>query len=83
MGEVRADTVAALGERFTIFAFCLECRRDARLDTRRLVAVYGPALTISELRERVTCNRCGSRTRELRIVCTAPGGSETEHSRST
>jgi hypothetical protein len=74
MPEVRGDTVAALAERFTIFAFCLACRRDARLDPGRLVAVYGPALTIAELRERVTCRKCGGRTRELRIVCTMPAG---------
>jgi hypothetical protein len=73
MGEVRADTVAALGERFVILAFCAACGRDARLDARRLSAVY-PALTIRELRERLTCSRCGNRTRELRIVCTRPGG---------
>jgi len=69
MPEVRGDTVAALAER-TVFAFCSVCRREARLDLPRLVAVF-PRLTIGELRERVTCRRCGSRTRELRIAYAA------------
>lgn len=72
MSETSFDTLGAIGERFVIFAFCGECRRDAKLDVQRLIARHGAALSINVLRQRVTCRRCGQRTRTLRIVCERP-----------
>ena len=68
MAETSLATIADLGDSHVIYAFCTACRRDTQLETPRLAAVYGPRLLISELRERLTCRKCGGRSREIRIV---------------
>ena len=70
--EITLDTIGDLGERHVLYAFCSMCRRDTQLETPRLAAVYGAGLRISELRKRLTCKKCGARSREIRIVFSLP-----------
>ena len=77
MAEVRLETLGDLGDAHVIYAFCTTCRRDAQLEIPRLTAVYGARLRIRELRERLTCRKCGARSREIRIVYAAASLPET------
>ena len=77
MAEIRLQTLGDLGDAHVIYAFCTACRRHAQLETPRLTAVYGARLRISELRERLTCRKCGTRSREIRIVYGASSLPET------
>jgi hypothetical protein len=70
--ETGLHTVGDLAGRHTIWAHCVPCGRAVQLDTSRLIAVYGPRLTIAELRRRLACSRCGERRQEIRIVFTLP-----------
>ncbi len=77
MQEIVVDTIGALRDTHLVYAFCTACRRDTQLDLARLAAVYGGGLTLGDLRERLTCRRCGGRSREIRIVYGLPPGSNT------
>ena len=68
MAQRGLDTLADLGDRHVIWAFCNACDRSTRLSTHQLVAVYGADFTISELKGRLSCRNCGDRPREIRIV---------------
>ena len=72
MQEIRLETLGDLGDRHVLFAFCTSCDRSTRLSTERLAAVYGPGLSIAELRRRLTCSKCGERPREIRITYSVP-----------
>lgn len=72
MAEPGLHTVADLADRHVIYAHCEPCGRSVRLDSRRLVALYGAGLTIPELRNRLTCADCGKRRQEIRIVFALP-----------
>jgi hypothetical protein len=72
MAERRLETLADLGDRFAVHVFCSPCGRSTALGSAHLVAVYGPSFTLDELRRRLTCSKCGKRSREIRIVYTAP-----------
>jgi hypothetical protein len=65
-------TLADLGKGQVIYSICTPCRRTVQLDTRRLMARYGAALTIAELKHRLTCSHCKARPRCIRIVYAAP-----------
>ena len=72
MAQRGLDTLAGLGERHTIWAFCPTCDRSTELRPHQLVAVYGGEFTIAELKRRLTCRKCGERPREIRIVYVVP-----------
>ena len=57
-------------EKFSIIAYCQECRHSATLDMEQLQ----PELAIPELRRRLRCTECGARGAEIRIVYVAAGG---------
>jgi len=73
--EIRLETLADLASNHAIFAFCGACKRDARLNTDRLAAVYGAGLRIDELKRRLACSKCGERTGDIRIVYAVPARS--------
>lgn len=68
MRELR--TLADLGDRHAIYAFCDPCGRSVQLNAARLAALYGAEFTIAELRHRLTCHNCRARPRQIRIVYT-------------
>ena len=57
MGEQGLNTLADLGDRHIIFAFCDSCGRSTKLSSPRLIAVYGAELAIAELKRRLTCRK--------------------------
>ena len=61
-------TLGDLGARQVVVAFCEPCNRFALLNTRSLIARYGTGLTLAELKTRLCCTRCGTRSRTIRIV---------------
>ena len=72
MAERGLDTLAGLGERHVIWAFCPTCDRSTALKTHQLVAVYGAEFAIAELKRWLTCRECNKRPREIRIVYSVP-----------
>ena len=70
--ETGLHTIGDIAGRHTIWAHCTPCGRAVELESRRLIAVYGAGLTISALRRRLTCSRCGERRQDIRIVFTLP-----------
>jgi hypothetical protein len=61
-------TLGDLGTRQVVVAFCEPCDRFSTLNTRSLIARFGPRLTLDELKARLCCARCGKRSRTIRIV---------------
>ena len=72
MAQRGLDTLADLGDSHVIFAFCDPCGRSTRLNTVRLIAVYGAGFAVQDLKRRLTCSRWGERPREIRIVYSVP-----------
>ena len=81
MAEIRLDTIGDLGDVHVIYACCRSCRRDARLSPPRLAAGYGAAVTIAELKNRLTCSRCRQRGCEIRLVYSLPARWDWPHER--
>jgi len=61
-------TLGDLGTRQVVVAFCEPCNRFATLNTRSLIARYSERFTLAELKARLCCTRCGTRSRTIRIV---------------
>ncbi len=72
VGEIGLHTIGDLGDRHVIYAHCGPCRRSVPLETSRLIAMFGARVTIPELRNRLTCRRCGIRSNDIRIVFSLP-----------
>ena len=82
LSRALGPTIASMGETglhtlgdfdcHVIWAHCGACKRAVQLETARLAAMYGAGLTIPELRARLTCARCGTRSSEIRIVFALP-----------
>ena len=68
MAQRGLDTLADLGDSHRIWTFCNACDRSTELKTHQLIAVYGAAFPIDELKRRLTCRKCGEGPREIRIV---------------
>lgn len=45
-----------------------------QLDIAQLIAVFGPETSIDSIRKRLVCNRCGRRTKNIRVVYRGPAG---------
>lgn len=65
-------------ESFRVYALCVPCGRMEAVDLRQAVQRLGAEATVAELRARVRCRGCGSRTRDVRVVYVGP-----EHRRAT
>ena len=76
MAQRGLDTLAGLGDRHVIWAFCHACDRSTELKTHQLIAVYGAEFAIADLKRRLTCRKCGDRPREIRIVYAVPSRSD-------
>ena len=71
VSEIRVDTIGDLAPGCAIWACCDGCRRSAKLNLVKLRMQYGPGLLLDDLKRCVTCNRCGRRTAEIRLVNSA------------
>jgi len=69
--EIRVDTIGDLAPGCSIWPCCDGCRRSAKLNLVKLRMNYGPGLLLDDLKRCVTCNRCGRRTAEIRLVNSA------------
>lgn len=61
-----------LADKFRVYALCVPCGRMEALDLAALAAAGGGSMTVAELRGRVRCRACGTRTRDIRIVYVGP-----------
>lgn len=67
MPEIRLNALGDFGDALSVKAYCEGCGRSRDLDVRRLVRRYGAALSIAELKARLTCQRCRQRSPSIRI----------------
>ena len=77
MRPVKLDTVFAIRGKHAIAAYCVACRRHAWVDLARVAETCGSTLPLARLKQRLTCERCGRRGAEMRLVyqpADAPGG---------
>jgi hypothetical protein len=63
-GPVAIRTIGDLGEHSQMYAYCNACRHSSELDLAALCERYGPQLTLTHLRARLRCSRCGARSVE-------------------
>lgn len=61
-----------LVERFKVYALCVPCDRMEPVDLRTAVARLGETATVADLRQRVRCQGCRRRTRDVRVVYVGP-----------
>lgn len=66
--------LSELVDRFAVYALCLPCGRMEALDVAGLLARFGAASTLEDIRPRLRCRACGTRSRELRVVYVGPAG---------
>jgi hypothetical protein len=59
--KLERDTLAHIDERYYYGAFCRKCRHGARLSLIKLREHLGPAFPLARIRERLACERCGSK----------------------
>jgi bacterioferritin-associated ferredoxin len=55
------DTLAHVDDSYYFGAFCGKCRHAARLRLSKLREVLGENCRLARIRERLVCERCGSR----------------------
>jgi hypothetical protein len=65
---VAIRTIGDLGERDQLYAYCSACRHSSQLDLTVLRERYGPQLSLTDLRARLRCSRCGARSIETSHV---------------
>jgi DNA-directed RNA polymerase subunit RPC12/RpoP len=65
---VAIRTIGDLGERNQLYAHCQRCRHRRQLDLAALRERHGPDLSLTRLRARLRCSRCGARSVETRHV---------------
>ena len=61
-------------ESFRVYAVCVPCGRMEAVDLARAAARLGDGATVADLRARVRCHDCGTRTRDVRVVYVGPEG---------
>jgi len=57
-----------LTQRFRIYAVCIPCGRMELLAMEALVAKLGARATVTDVRLRLRCSRCGSKRPDVRVV---------------
>ncbi len=62
------NTIDDLHNAFELFGVCTVCHRTELLDLDMLQDRFGPDYPITKIRNRVKCDQCGRRTRDIRIV---------------
>jgi hypothetical protein len=65
---IHHDTIGSLSREHTLVADCPDCRRSVSFRPWVLASKYGAGLSLSALKERLRCSRCGSHPRELRLI---------------
>jgi hypothetical protein len=63
-----------LADRFEIYALCPPCGRMEALPCAALINRFGADVTITDLRPRLRCRQCGTRSGEIRVVYVGPEG---------
>ena len=66
------QTLSELTESFHVYGVCEACDRMEQLNLTRLVETLGGDYPVSELRARLRCSQCQSRTDNMRIVYVGP-----------
>jgi hypothetical protein len=61
-------TLGDLSECFQLYAVCTDCERMEPVSIPALIDSCGPHLLIDEVRRRLRCRGCGTRTGDIRIV---------------
>jgi len=59
---------------FEVYALCPPCGRMEALPLAALLARFGPGVTLADIRPRLRCRDCGTRSQELRVVYVGPAG---------
>ena len=59
---VAIRTLGDLGERDQLYAYCRTCRHSSLLDLAALRQHYGAQFSLTRLRARLRCSRCGARS---------------------
>ena len=59
---------------FEVYALCPPCGRMEALPLAALIEQCGPAVTLTDIRPRLRCRECGTRSQELRVVYVGPEG---------
>ncbi len=59
-------------ESFRVYAVCVPCGRMEAVDLARATARLGDDATVADLRARVRCSGCRTRTRDVRVVYVGP-----------
>ena len=57
---------------FRVYALCVPCGRMETVDLHQAISRLGADSTVSELRTRVRCRKCGRRTEDVRVVYVGP-----------
>lgn len=66
------QTIGELQQNFSLYAVCAPCKRMHALPLSQLVETLGADTPISEVRQRLRCQHCQERTKDIRIVFTGP-----------
>ena len=68
------QTLSDLIESFHLYGVCETCQRVAKVDLQMLIDKLGPDYTVAQVRQRLRCQGCHTRTQNMRIVYVGPGG---------
>ncbi len=68
------QTLTDLVSHFELYGVCIACKRMTRIDLHPLMQTLPHDSTVADVRERVRCRECGTRTRDIRIVYAGPCG---------
>ena len=66
------QTIKDISASFHLYAVCVPCSRMEVLPIERLSEELGPETLIEEIRQRIRCKCCGTRSGDIRIVYVGP-----------
>jgi len=68
------QTLGELASSFELYGLCTQCQRMPQLDIAQLIEVFGSQTSVDSIRQRLVCNRCGRRTKNIRVVYRGQAG---------
>ncbi|MCR9277288.1 MAG: hypothetical protein NXH85_04895 [Pseudomonadaceae bacterium] len=75
MYSIDMQLLKDLKHRFELYGVCVPCGRMQRLDMATLIEHLGEDADTDAVRQRVRCQSCGERRRDIRIVYAGTCGS--------
>jgi hypothetical protein len=70
--QVYRDKLSQLVLTHRLYAACVPCRRIVELNVEALIAAYGEAYRLDDLRKRLRCGECDRRTGDVRVARALP-----------